>query len=284
MRARRRPTITVGHVNTVHLTITHFHSSDHGETDTGDELFHKREREWGKHHSTSMNSRPRTPTIPNTSTERSRTNSQVARPVSSLSMNSHHTTHSGAHTLARSSDDDDAEEIVHLRERNWNAPHAKWDHNAHAHRPASPLPSTSAIRQRTTSLTPAATPKHVHAPLHRGHSSALLTPGAVVDRSSSPLPDRQKTVKVSAEDTSRHSRHSRTNSSPTPSPKSSSGHAKPNGHTSHIPIKVNSTKRKDILESNTTKFEHTHQETNNNQESIGMFSICHVALHSHNPC
>ncbi|KAI0044998.1 hypothetical protein FA95DRAFT_1561637 [Auriscalpium vulgare] len=91
--------------------------------------------------------------------ERSRTHSYTARPdsaLSHLSSSVHSSRASSPNGSVRSHDaqSDEVAEVVHERERNWNAVHPKWSHG----RPVSPLPANSTRAPLHPSPTPS--PSH----------------------------------------------------------------------------------------------------------------------------
>jgi hypothetical protein len=136
----------------------------------------EREREWNKRHpatsrpASSLSMHSHSPHHP----ERTRTQSHPTRPdLSPDHLHRHHSFNSGrssspsssvrSHDSEKELESEFKHEIEHVRERNWNAPHPKWNPNAPHHhgRSMSPLPP---------SLSPRPSISHMHS-----HSRDLFT-------------------------------------------------------------------------------------------------------------
>ena len=117
----------------------------------------ERERQWNQPHSTLSHSTSNL--SPHLHPERPRTHSHPTRPDSERSHSSpnhplHYRTHSFSssgtsspggslisHESVKEHEQEIQHELEHGRERNWNAPHPKWDvHAGHHGRPVSPMP------------------------------------------------------------------------------------------------------------------------------------------------
>ncbi|RDB24915.1 hypothetical protein Hypma_008048 [Hypsizygus marmoreus] len=169
----------------------------------------ERERDWNKRHpkvtrptsSLSMHSspgtdRPRTQSLANMSRPDS---TQLLTPDRSLHRHHSYTHSSRATSPALSTTashdgklDSEEEEIVHERERNWNAPRPKWGQHEHSYRLGSPSQSYSPSgRPRAESLkSPVADGE---APGHRGQTPAQVASfrvNGVHGESNSTLPPR----------------------------------------------------------------------------------------------
>ncbi|KAG5635089.1 hypothetical protein H0H81_012488 [Sphagnurus paluster] len=171
----------------------------------------EREREWNKPHPKVSRPRPTSSLHSPSAADRSKTWSLIQldspgrlsparhlRKSSLTDASSRASSPAGsAHSGRHGKDDPEEEEVVHERERNWNAPRPKWSHHHHEYNSfQSPLhlqPSPSS-RVRAESLKTPGTRKG-ESPVHSGKPTTPSTPSTsfasttrIPPRTSSPLP------------------------------------------------------------------------------------------------
>lgn len=189
----------------------------------------EREREWNKRHPNLSRPTSSLSLHSPTPSERSRTYSQPTRPESAElpHLNRHLQRHhsfsnssrasSPAHSLSASNggkEESEEEEVIHERERNWNAPRPKWSQHEHSYGPSSPsrIPGFSPTanlsngRMRTQSLKSSAT-RNVESPDHRRPAAShkvddIRRSATPSPRPSSPLPSDRRNSTSSAHEQS----------------------------------------------------------------------------------